>query len=322
VLVASSFAGCASKPSRFKDKESSPVVAKGDTSPSNKKRKTNVNPDQLAPGYAIGLTSLDDRKLNGQFRIRFDGGLSLPYNVQLAKVDRMTLTELREVIREKYRPFFTGAFQIEVSLAERRVWLDVRGLVLKPGKQLVAPDAGLDELIALAGGLQPNSQASEVFVKRADGSEDNYGLARVFEMSGGLGNWSGGETVFFRPAEGTGQFRDADLESRSIKVLGEVRKPGLVLFRSDADFLYYLSRAEGPTAVADLEKIEIVRGGIPNAEAISVQWSDINEIPALQPGDVVVVRAREPSWWSDKALPVITSISSLLGTILLAVVVF
>lgn len=312
---------CASKPQQFSgsaDGESSSKNLRKDNAPSKAPR---VNRDAVYPGYSIRLTSLDDRKLNGQFRIRFDGSLPLPYNIVLSKVDGMTLPELTEVIRERYRPFFTGAVQIEVALAERRVWLDVRGLVLKPGKQLVSPDAGLDELIALAGGLQPNSQASEVFVKRADGSESSFGLARVYEMSRGIGPWSGGETVFFRPAEGSSLFRDKDLESRSVQILGEVRKPGLILFRSDADFLYYLTRAEGPTAAADMERIDVVRGGIPNAQAIQVKWSEVNELPALQPGDIVIVRAREPSWWTEKALPVISSISTVLGTILLGIIV-
>jgi len=313
--------GCASRPSKFQN-SSNPAK---DLAPSDEtsSRKLSLPPrdvGRLSRGNSIRLRSLDDKKLNGQFRIAFDGSLVLPYEVSIANVDKLTQSELSAVIRDKYRPFFTGAVQIGVEVSDRRVWLDIRGLVLKPGKQLVNYDAGLDEVLALGGGLQVDSQAEEVYITRADGKSQSYGLANVFEVMSEFGGWQGGETIFFRPGEGRSQYRDASREARSIQIVGEVRKPGLILHKPGADFLYYFTRAEGPTAAADLEKIEVIRGGIPNAEAIEVKWSLTNQMPALQPGDVVVVRAKEPTVY-ERALPFITTATGVLSTILLFIIV-
>lgn len=313
--------GCASRPSKFKNSSNSvETSAAADDAAGRKLSLPARDVERLSRGNSIRLKSLDDKKLNGQFRIAFDGSLVLPYEVALQNVDKMTLNELSTAIREKYRPFFTGAVQIGIEVSDRRVWLDIRGLVVKPGKQLVNYDAGLDEVLALGGGLQAESQAEEVYITRADGKAQSYGLANVFEVVSEFGGWQGGETIFFRPGEGRSQYRDASREARSIQILGEVRKPGLVLHKAGADFLYYFTRAEGPTAAADLEKIEVIRGGIPNSEAIQVKWSKTNSMPVLQAGDIVVVRAKEPSVY-ERALPFITTMTSVLGTVLLFIVV-
>ena len=145
-------------------------------------------------------------------------------------------------------------------------------------------------------------------------------MASVFENTRALGKWVGGESIFFRPLEGRSQFRDAERDARSIQMLGEVRKPGLVLFKPGMDFLYYLSQSEGPTAAADLEHIDIVRGAVPNAESIQVKWSETNQLPQLQAGDMVVDRSKEPTPL-ERSMPIITGLSSVLGTILLFIIV-
>jgi hypothetical protein len=78
-------------------------------------------------------------------------------------------------------------------------------------------------------------------------------------------------------------------------ILGQVYKPGLYVVPDDTDFLTLLALAGGPTEDAKLSKIRIVR---PSAEGEKVIWvnfkkyletGDANLIPALQPGDTVVI---------------------------------
>ena len=78
-------------------------------------------------------------------------------------------------------------------------------------------------------------------------------------------------------------------------ILGQVAKPGLYVVPDDTDFLTLLALAGGPREDAKLTKIRIVR---PIAEGDKVIWvnfkqyletGDTELIPALQPGDTIVV---------------------------------
>lgn len=78
-------------------------------------------------------------------------------------------------------------------------------------------------------------------------------------------------------------------------ILGQVAKPGLYVVPDDTDFLTLLALAGGPNEDAKLTKIRIVR---PIAEGEKVLWvnfkdyletGDTELIPALQPGDTIVV---------------------------------
>jgi len=78
-------------------------------------------------------------------------------------------------------------------------------------------------------------------------------------------------------------------------ILGQVYKPGLYVVPDDTDFLTLLALAGGPTEDAKLSKIRIVR---PSAEGDKIIWVNFKKyletgdgslIPALQPGDTVVI---------------------------------
>ncbi|MCB5265873.1 MAG: SLBB domain-containing protein [Candidatus Cloacimonetes bacterium] len=78
-------------------------------------------------------------------------------------------------------------------------------------------------------------------------------------------------------------------------ILGQVAKPGLYVVPDDTDFLTLLALAGGPKEDAKLTKIRIVR---PIAEDDKVLWVNFKQyletgntelIPALQPGDTIVV---------------------------------
>lgn len=274
---------------------------------------------RLAAGDLIGLSSLEDKKLNGAYRLDFDGGLSLPYEVHIPKAAGLTLNDLSAKIREAYKPFFAGGrVALQVTLKQHRVWLDVRGLVQKPGKVLVDSRAGIDEVLALAGGFVVGSHVDEVRITR--GSEARtVALADFFGNGASVPDWRGGEQLFFRPADGRNQFFDPAQSARSVQFLGEVRHPGLLVYRPGATFLDYLAQAEGPTALADLSHIEIVRGKAPAAKSIFVDFRDQNRIPMPAPGDVVILYADKPTGL-ERAMPIVTGLSALAGTVLLFII--
>ncbi|MCB5261469.1 MAG: SLBB domain-containing protein [Candidatus Cloacimonetes bacterium] len=78
-------------------------------------------------------------------------------------------------------------------------------------------------------------------------------------------------------------------------ILGQVAKPGLYVVPDDTDFLTLLALAGGPKEDAKLTKIRIVRPIAENDKVIWVNFKqyletgDTELIPALQPGDTIVV---------------------------------
>lgn len=321
VLVLSSCSSRGRLASESELKDFAELSTAASSSPSEDPAATSgaAQDDKIVAGDLLTLSSLADRKLNGGFRVDFEGGLSLPYNVYIPKAAGSTLDELSARIRESYKPFFSGGrVSVEVQLKQRQVWLDVRGLVQKPGKILASPTAGLDEILSQAGGASPGANVDEVRISR--GAETStVALADFFGSGVRSARWHGGETLFFRPAEGRGKFFDPAQAQRSVQILGEVRTPGVFAFRSGADYLEYLAQAQGPTSLADLTRIEIVRGKVPNAKSVFVDFADKNRLPVPAPGDLVIVHA-EKARAIERAMPVLTGFATLASTILLFII--
>lgn len=108
-------------------------------------------------------------------------------------------------------------------------------------------------------------------------------------------------TVTFTPSSNISAYTYEGIRSGVEKlkmnnyILGQVYKPGLYVVPDDTDFLTLLALAGGPREDAKLTKIRVVR---PSAEGDKIIWvnfkkyletGDATLIPALQPGDTVVV---------------------------------
>ncbi len=87
--------------------------------------------------------------------------------------------------------------------------------------------------------------------------------------------------------------------SMSIRVWGEVVKPGVSLVPSDADLISLLSYVGGPTTNAKLDKIRIIRYREQQGEETVVYANidaflddgDASRIPVIYPNDTIVVRS-------------------------------
>lgn len=81
----------------------------------------------------------------------------------------------------------------------------------------------------------------------------------------------------------------------NVKIWGQVLRPGLYLVPDQTDLVDLLSYAGGPTDVANLVEVVIVRNTSEQSDIIKVNIKkylidgDIDDIPILMPGDTVVV---------------------------------
>ena len=254
----------------------------------------NVVDPQIVPGFLLNLSCLADSKLNGDFRVEYNGDLSLPYDITLNST-AYTLSHLQKRLAELYRPYFKTASDIEVRVKERRYWLDVRGLVEKPGRYLVEPDASLDQVIGLAGGLSKITTPLSVRIQKGS-KVFVLDLSQYYSQGEDhpqILGWLGGEVLFFqRDIAAPAGDRTSQSPSRlSIYMLGEVRRPGEYTLNPGSDFVDTLVQAGGFTERADLDYIEVIRRTGGKKRVFDFSWDEFQFAPTPRPGDIVLVQA-------------------------------
>jgi hypothetical protein len=102
--------------------------------------------------------------------------------------------------------------------------------------------------------------------------------------------------------------------SMSIRVWGEVVKPGVTLVPSDADLISLLSYVGGPTSIAKLEKVRIIRYRDIDGENKVVyaniddflEDGDESRIPTIYPNDTIVVSSNFWGTFRGAVLPYIS----------------
>ena len=137
ILGALTFSGCATSQTRSidalaDDSSGSPAGVRPELKPGpNTSRSGSLRPDAVQPGYLWEISSLADKGINGKFRVDFDGKLRLAYGIVIDS-DGLNDTQMKDKIVESFRPFLKSTGEIHVALVQKKLWIDVRGLVSKP----------------------------------------------------------------------------------------------------------------------------------------------------------------------------------------------
>jgi protein involved in polysaccharide export with SLBB domain len=299
-------------------KSSSPVNgSEGGANPNAMGQNEEQNPNVIQPGFEFELSHPTDKGMRGKFRVDADGKLRLPYGVVL-DVTSLTPPELQERVASAYSSYLKHASDVTITLVQKKYWIDVRGLVNKPGHYLIEPKASIDEILSLAGGIIPNSQAEYVQIQQKDSTRavrlsDYYdsGNSSLFPP------WQGGDIIF---VQRNNEISFADYgEKNVIQVLGEVKSPGDVPYRPRADFLYYLGKTGGPAADANLGEIELIRWQNGHRKSASYDWAQSHSMAALQPGDMIIVHANQQTHF-ERTLQSASGIAGVLSAIAVLII--
>jgi protein involved in polysaccharide export with SLBB domain len=283
---------------------------------------SNVSDPQIAPGFLLTMRSVTDSKLNGDYRVDFDGGLQLPYDITV-NTTGMTLSQMKKKLADLFHPYFKTTPDIDLHVKERRYWIDVRGLVEKPGRDLVEPGASLDQLIGMAGGTSKESPPQYVRIQKGQKLfvfDLNHYYSPGDDHPKVLG-WYGGEIVFFQKdmAGSSGERSSTSPYRLPVYMLGEVRKPGEYTLNAGSDFLDTLVLAGGFTDRADLDNIEIIRRTSGRKQTYDFSWSEIQNAPTPLQGDVIFVHA-DSTTKSERRTVIWATIISALASIVTSTV--
>ena len=277
---------------------------------------------QISPGYLMALTSPEDSSLDGEYRVDFDGNLTLPYDISI-RATGLTTSSLLKKLQKAYEPFFVSTPEFQAKIKEKKYWVDAQGLVAKPGRYLMDRDSTLDDLIVQAGGLQHSADKQAArYAELKDGSYSS--LIKLSDYYSGLKDvhpsWHGGETVFFQ-SDADEELMVTTTRSDHVQVLGQVRRPGEFTHKSEADFFYYLIQAGGPTDRADLQNVVIVRENSGKKMSRKIDLENMKSLPTVSGGDIVMVHAQNPSS-TEKKTQMFGTVGSVISDIATTVLVF
>jgi protein involved in polysaccharide export with SLBB domain len=267
----------------------------------------------VAPGFLFSLSHPTDGKLQGTFRVAFDGILVLPYGVRIQSKG-LNLEQIKKKVHESYNSFFQrGAQNVSFNLVSRDYWVEVRGFVKKSGMYLVKRKESIDKIIDNAGGLNGNIKQDFFIVSiKQQNTSYSVSLNQYFENNvlGTSFTWTGGDTIFINLSN-----EDATTQiAPTVEVIGGVASPGKSLFKEDANLFYYLGKRGGVIPNVGYSEAFIIRNGSNGLERINFNITEMSTIPVIKPGDTIMLNGERQTAW-DKIWLRVTQVGSVLTTI-------
>lgn len=273
----------------------------------------------MAPGHSFGIYHPSDSKLSGRFRADFNGRLRLPYNV-VVDVKNKTFDQLREEVLEKYSRFFQkGVGKVSFELSRRDYYVEVRGLVKKPGRYLVTNSDTLDMVINQAGGVEGNI-AEDYFSATMKQRQYTYQvLLNNFFSSGNISDkiqWVGGDSVFISKLDSLAGMTS---ELPFVTILGGVQKPGKVLFQKDASLYNFIEKSGGVIPGISYHESYVFRNTPEGVQKIQFNFDKPESIPVIYPEDTIFMNTQVQTK-GDTWLSRITQVASIISTIALLII--
>jgi len=266
------------------------------------------------PGRAEGKDQyFQDKiyKLN-QFEVDANGYVYIE-DVGHIYVNGLTIERIKEAIGKKLPKYLTRDSKMEVSIIEKRQFVQVLGHVANPGVYIVREGANVQAALNMAGGAVDGAVMSDACILRKRGEEAERIKINLYQftitgdprlltplqendilfvpISPNFGNIKRTLMPWTPPPEKL----EEDVKNK-VRIFGAVNDPGTYEPREDMNLLDLIVAAGGETDNADLSKILIVRKG--NVDEIFNLQLFLNKeseepLPRIKNGDMVYVKFRE-----------------------------
>jgi len=250
-------------------------------------------------------------KLN-QFEVDNNGYVYIP-DLGHIYVKDLTTAQIKDAIAKKLPKYLARDTKMDVSIIEKRQFVQVLGHVANPGIYLVREGSNVQAALNLAGGAVDGAVMSDARIlrKRGEATEridinlyqftvtgDPRLLTPLHEndilfvpISPNFGNVKRTLMPWTPPPEKL----EKDVKSK-VRIFGAVNNPGTYEPKEDMNLVDLMISAGGETDNADLSKIQIIREGkideIFNLQLFFNKESD-EPLPKIKNGDTVYVKFRE-----------------------------
>jgi protein involved in polysaccharide export with SLBB domain len=250
-------------------------------------------------------------KLN-QFEVDNNGYVYIS-DVGHIYVSNLTTAQIKEAIAKKLPKYLARDTKMEVSIIEKRQFVQVLGHVANPGIYLVREGSNVQAALNLAGGAVDGAVMSDARIlrKRGEATErieinlyqfnitgDPRLLTPLHEndilfipISPNFGNIKRTLMPWTPPAEKL----EKDVKQK-VRIFGAVRNPGTYEPKEDMNLVDLMISAGGQTDGADLSKVLIIReGNIEQSFNLQLFFNKESDepLPKIKNGDTVYVKFRE-----------------------------
>lgn len=265
--------------------------------------EADADPSALRAGDVLSIQLPGEEAFDQPFQVDRDGQIILP-EIGGVSVSGLTLPAAKQLIIAELGRVYRDVERLGVSLVDRRLTVSVLGYVEKPGSVDLPANATVQMAVQAAGGISEGAQLDRLQVRR--GEEIITFDYKAYLDTGNpalVPTMQPLDTVFVPASPLTGKVQvnfdaqtltaagDAADDGSSVKVFGEVHRPGLFAYKDDADVVDMLMRAGGVTRFAGVEQIRLVSSGqpIPFNLPEFLDTGDKSMMPDLKPGDTIFV---------------------------------
>lgn len=233
-------------------------------------------PQNLRIGDTVALRVPGEQALSVDLKIDRQGQIILP-EIGAVAVAGLALPEAERRVRIALSRVYRDLDRLSLSLKERRLLVTVLGYVKNPGPVEIPGDATVQLAITAAGGLIQGAQLDRLRLQRGQ-TETNFDYKRYLDSGDPvlLPALEPLDTIFVPASPRTGNVQidfdgrtlseagDGGEDRSSIKVFGEVNKPGIFAFKPGSNAIDLIMRAGGVTRYASVEQIRIITKGQPS----------------------------------------------------------
>ncbi|MEM8627469.1 MAG: SLBB domain-containing protein, partial [Pseudomonadota bacterium] len=254
-------------------------------------------------GDKVRIVLPGEKELDGTFQVGRSGRITLPEVGDVVAAGR-SITQLQADVMAALERVYRAANTVQVTLAERRLLIEVGGSVRKPGTYDLPADVTIQAAIAEAGGLREGAQLNDVRVQRNGRNiVVDYALYLRTGQASLLPSLQSLDTIFvptspvlgdvYRGIDPTlfAKTGDAANPEQSITVIGEVHNPASYTYRDGNTVVDVLVRAGGVTRYAAVNQIRVLKGATPVLFDMQkyLDSGDQALLPKLSPGTTIFV---------------------------------
>lgn len=258
---------------------------------------------QIQIGDVIAVNLPGEKAFDQSFQVNRDGVIILP-EIGEVTLSGLSMEQAKIYIREKLEPVFKDLSRMGLVLVDRRLPVMVLGYVKTPGPVDLPHGSTVQMAINSAGGLAQGAQLDKLQVRR-DGDILTFDYKAYLDTGNPelIPELKALDTVFVPASPLTGNVQvdfdartltaagDAGENASSVKVFGEVHRPGTFAFKGTPDVIDLIMRAGGVTRYAGIEQIRIISHDKPwpfNMREY-LDTGDKTLLPNLQAGDTIFI---------------------------------
>ncbi|WP_438462824.1 SLBB domain-containing protein [Marinomonas sp. PE14-40] len=256
----------------------------------------------LRPGDVLNLKFPGEAEFNDTFQLDPQGYVTLP-EVGSLFIEGMNPPQAQAFLIRRLSVVYRDLSKFELFLVERRLSVMVLGFVQTPGEIDLPQNSNVQMAINKAGGLSQGAQLDKLQIRRGEQT-----IQFDYKQYLDTGNQNvlpalQPKDVIFVPASPLIGNVQVDFDARtltaagdasgqeSIKVFGEVHRPGTFSYKGKPSVLDMLMRAGGVTRYAGIEQIRVIQNGEPFPFNMR-EFLDTGQtglLPEIKPGDVIFV---------------------------------